>query len=86
MKTIALTEVKAKLSELVSRVVKTDEEVMITRNGKAAAYLVSADEYESWRETDTIRRDGDLMQEIRNGLKALRGKTELYTLDELFTS
>ncbi|HSE94427.1 MAG TPA: type II toxin-antitoxin system Phd/YefM family antitoxin [Methylomirabilota bacterium] len=34
MKTLPLAEVKAKLGRLIDQVAKTDEQVMITRNGR----------------------------------------------------
>jgi len=84
MKTLSLSEAKAKLSGLVEEVERRDEEVMITRNGRPAAVLVSPEEYESWKETRAIRADRDLMREIRAGLAALKArKARLYTLDEL---
>ncbi len=84
MKTLPLTEAKSKLSGLVDRVRKLDEEVVITKNGRPAAVLVSPDEFESWKETVAIRSDAAFMKEIRAGLAALKaGKAKLYTLDEL---
>ena len=50
---------------------KDDEELVITRNGRPAAVLVSVDEYESWRETTEIRRNRALMREIKKGLRQL---------------
>jgi prevent-host-death family protein len=85
MKTFPLSEVKIKLSRLIDELNATDEEIVITRNGTAAAVLVSAEEFESWRETRTILSDAGLMSEIRGGLKALKRKqAKLYTLEELF--
>ena len=85
MKTIPLSEVKAKLSSLLDSVVNHDEEIVITRNGRAAAVVVSPAEFESWKDTATVRADADLVAEIRRGLTALkRRKAKLYTLDELF--
>jgi PHD/YefM family antitoxin component YafN of YafNO toxin-antitoxin module len=50
-----------------------------------AAVLISPDEFESWRETVAIRFDHESMEEIRAGLAALeKGKSSLYTLEELF--
>ena len=72
MKTLPLSEVKMKLSELVEKVNGRDEVITITRNGKTAAVIVSPDEYESWQETLTIRADKALMREIRRGLKGLK--------------
>jgi prevent-host-death family protein len=72
MRTLPLAEAKAQLSRLVDQVAKTDEEILITRNGRPAAVLVSPEEYESWRETEAIRADPELMGEIRRGLRALK--------------
>src|SRR2546422_6235332 len=83
MKTLPLAEAKAKLSRLVDRVAETDEEILITRNGRPAAVLVSPDEYESWKETRAVQSDRELMQEIRRGLRALRRGGRIYTLEEL---
>jgi len=85
MKTLSISEAKMKLSSLVDSVYKTDEEVIITKNGFPAAVLVSPDEFEGWKETVAIRSDSAFMDEIKKGLAALKkGKTKLYTLEELF--
>lgn len=85
MKTLPLSEVKMKLSGLLDSIEMTDEEVVITKNGRPAAVLVSPDEFESWRETRTVLGDNELMGEIKKGLSALKKKkASLYTLDELF--
>lgn len=83
MKTLPLAEVKAKLSRLVDRVAETDEEILITRNGRPAAVLISPDEYEAWKETQAIRSDRELMTEIQRGLRRLRKGGRIYTLEEL---
>jgi prevent-host-death family protein len=85
MKTLSLSEAKMKLSALLDSIGTTDEEVVITKNGRPAAVLVSPDEFESWRETQAVLSDNELMGEIKKGLSALKKKrTSLYTLDELF--
>lgn len=85
MKTLSLSEAKMKLSSLIEAVSTTDEEIVITKNGSPAAVLISPDEFESLKETVAIRSDASLMNEIKRGLKALKGrKAHLYTLDELF--
>ena len=85
MKTLSLSEAKMKLSALIDSIGVTDEAVIITKNGRPAAVLVSPDEFESWRETLVVRSDNELMEEINSGLDALkRKKASLYTLDELF--
>ena len=85
MKVLSLSEVKMKLSQLVEEVVSVDEEITITRNGKPVAILVSPAEFDSWKETLTVRADMELMAEIRRGLESLKTKRKLYTLEELFT-
>jgi prevent-host-death family protein len=85
MKTLPLSEVKMKLSALVDRIEATDEEVVITRNGRPAAIMVSPDEYESWKETVAVKSQPGLIDEIKNGLQQLKErKTRLYTLEDLF--
>ncbi len=85
MKTLSLSEAKMKLSGLIEKVSASDEEIVITRNGSPAAVLISPAEFDSLKENLTVRSDAALMDEIRKGLKALKGKKSgLYTLEELF--
>jgi len=85
METLSLSEAKIKLSSLVDRVNNLDDEIIITKNGRPAAVLVSPDEYEGWKETILINSDPDFVREIKKGIKALKEKkAKLYTLDELF--
>jgi prevent-host-death family protein len=85
MKTLSISEAKMKLSALVDSIGVTDEEVVITKNGRPVAVLVSPDEFEGWRETLAVRSDPELMEEIKRGLQTLKKKkASLYTLDELF--
>lgn len=85
MKTLSLSEVKMKLSGLVEEVAATDEEIVITKNGRPAAVLVSPDEFEGLKETIAVRQDESLVEEIKRGVAALKNKeAKLYTLDELF--
>lgn len=85
MKTLSISEAKMKLSALIDGLRETEEEVVITKNGAPAAVLVSPDEFESWRETMTLRFDPEFMAEVRSSLAAIEGgETSLYTLEELF--
>lgn len=83
MKTLPLSEVKMKLSEILNMVDELDEEITITRNGRPAAVIVSAREFESWEETGHIRADAEFMSEIKKGLKGLKKARKLYSLGEL---
>lgn len=51
MKTVPLSEAKDKLSALVDEAERTHEIVQITKHGRPAAVLMSADDLESLRET-----------------------------------
>jgi prevent-host-death family protein len=54
-----LADVKAHLSELVSRVYGQHERVTVTVHGRPSAVLVSVDDLESLEETIAILSDGD---------------------------
>lgn len=85
MKTLPLSEAKAKLKSLVEDIERRGEEVLITRNARPAAVLISHEAYKGRKETLAIGSDEDLLREIRAGLAALKArKARLYTLDELF--
>jgi len=82
---LSLSEAKMKLSSLVNKVNTTDEEIVITKNGRPAAILVSPDEFAGWKETLIIRSDPNFLKELIQGIRALKQeKAKLYTLEELF--
>lgn len=84
MKTLSLSEARMHLGDVVDRVERTDREVVITRNGRPAAVLVSPDEYHGWKETVAVREDAGLLEEVKRGLRALKtGTARLYTLAAL---
>jgi prevent-host-death family protein len=85
MKTVSLSEVKTKLSELVDAVERRDEAVTITRDGKPVAVIVSKDAYDGWQETIEIMSDEKFMREIRKGIEALKRTKKRYKLDQLFS-
>ena len=84
--TFPLSIAKIKLSQLVNDVLRRADEILITRNGKPAAVLLSAEEYAGWKETQEIKANPALMREIRAGLKAIQhGHGKKYTsVNELF--
>jgi antitoxin YefM len=83
MKTFPLAEAKSKLSRLVDRVAQSDEGILITRNGRPAAVLISPDKYGSLKETHAVQSDRELMREIRQGLREVRKGGRICTLEEL---
>ena len=80
--TLPLSDVKARLSELVDRVEREDDRVIVTRNGRPAAVLVSPDDLESLEETLAILSDPELMRQIRESQQDLAAGN-VYTLDEV---
>jgi len=64
-KTLSLSEVKARLPELVAGVQEREEEVVVTKNGRPAAILVNVEEYERLKETLDVLSDPNLMQQIQ---------------------
>ncbi|MGH8959983.1 MAG: type II toxin-antitoxin system Phd/YefM family antitoxin [Jatrophihabitantaceae bacterium] len=63
--TMTVTDVKARLSELVAMVESTQDHVDITRNGEPAAVLVSYAELTALRETIAILSDPRAVEDIR---------------------
>ena len=63
-KTLPISEVKARLPELVTGVDEREEEIVVTRNGRPAAVLVNYAEFERLKETLDVLSDPGLMQQI----------------------
>ena len=63
--TIAFTEAKAHLSDLVDRTSREHERFILTRHGVPAAVLLSPDDLESLEETVEILQDAALLESIR---------------------
>ena len=55
--TLSLAAVKARFSELVDRVQRQQDRIVVTRNGKPAAVLISAEDLESLEETLAVMSD-----------------------------
>ena len=62
---LPLADVKNRLSEVVDRVQREHDRVVITRHGKPAAVVVSLEDLESLEETLQILSDPVLMADIR---------------------
>lgn len=65
MTTIPLAEARAQLSKLVDEAVRTHERVEVTKNGRRAAVIMSAEDYDSLMETLEILGDAETMAQIR---------------------
>jgi antitoxin YefM len=70
METLPITEVKTRLTEVVVQVEKQRDRILITRNGKPAALLVSVGEWESINETLDVLSDPEALKDIREADEA----------------
>lgn len=62
---LPLAEIKKRLSEIVDGVEERHDRVVLTRNGRPAAVIISPDELESLEETLEILSDPKAMKAIR---------------------
>ncbi len=63
--TLPLAEIKKRLSEIVDGVEERHERVVLTRNGRPAAVIISPADLESLEETLDILSDPKAMRAIR---------------------
>jgi antitoxin YefM len=69
--TLPLAEIKKRLSEIVDGVEQRHERVVLTRNGRPAAVIISPDDLESLEETLDILSDPSSLREIRKAEKEI---------------
>jgi len=81
-KTVPFSDARARLSELLDEVRGSQEHVVITRNGRPVALLMSLDEYESLEETIEVLSDEDLMEQLRQSEEDVKAG-RLVDLDDL---
>ena len=76
-KTLSITKARDELTTLVDRADRMLDEYIITVNGSPAAAIISAAEYDSWKETNEILNDKQLMKSIKKSEKEFKeGKWE----------
>jgi antitoxin YefM len=71
METRPLAEVRQDLSKFIDEAVRTHARFDITRNGKRAAVLLSADDYDSIMETLDVLSDADLVRQVSESLASV---------------
>ena len=80
--TLSLAAVKDRFSEIVDRVNKQHDRVIVTRNGVPAVVVVSVEELESLEETLEILSDGDTVAALRESDQQIaEGLDEVITED-----
>jgi antitoxin YefM len=81
--TMPLAAVKARFSELVDRVERQQDRVIVTRNGKPAAVLISPDDLESLEETLAVMSDRSVAAQMRESERAAAAGETGVGLEEL---
>ena len=81
--TLPLASVKARFSEIVDRVAREQDRVIVTRNGQPVAVLVSTDDLESLEETLAIMSDRSLTAQVHASEKAIAAGEAGTGLDQL---
>lgn len=85
-RTLSITEARKEIFKIANEVQKPDVHYVLTDNGKPKAVIMSAEEFESWRETLEIDAEmPELREEIKEFENDLRtGKVKDYiTFEEL---
>ncbi len=80
--TLPLAEIKAHLSEIVDRVEREHDRVVLTRNGRPAAVIMSPADLEALEDTLELLSDPAAMAEIKNG-RAEVAKGQVLGAEEL---
>ncbi|MCF8528118.1 MAG: type II toxin-antitoxin system Phd/YefM family antitoxin [Candidatus Nanopelagicales bacterium] len=82
MRTLPLSEVKARLSEIADEVDRTHERVHVTRNGREYVVLMSAEDLESLEATIELLQDPEAIARVRQA-EADVAAGDVTTLDEM---
>ena len=80
--TVPLAQVKSKFSEMVDRVQHTHDRIVVTRNGRPAAVMISPDELASLEDTLELLSDSDALAELAEARQA-HAVGDYITKDEL---
>lgn len=83
-KTLPISEVKARLPELVTGVEEREEEVVVTRKGKPAAILVNYSEYERLKETIDVLSDPEMMRQFRKSVQFYASGRKGLSFEDVF--
>lgn len=71
MTMLPVADARAQLSKLIDEATTTHERFEITRNGRRAAVLLSADDYDALQETIAVLSDTELLNAHRDGVAAI---------------
>jgi len=82
IKTLPITKARNELPDLVDRADKRLDEYVITVNGVPKAVLMSAREFDSWKETEEILADKELMKSIKRAKEDIK-RGRVYDWEEV---
>ena len=85
MTTLPLADARAQLSRLIDEAVATHERFAITRSGRRAAVLLSADDYDTLQDTIAVLSDAELLTAHHEGQAAIEAGDHL-DADQLATA
>jgi prevent-host-death family protein len=85
MRTLPLSEVKARLSEIADAVNRTHERVHVTRNGREYVVLLSAQDLESLEATIELLSDATALERLKEADAAVTASdvTDAEEMDRL---
>lgn len=83
-RTLSISEVKMRLTELTTGVEKRGEEIVLTRRGRPAAVLVSVAEFEGLEETIRILSDRFAVGQIQKSLRYFARGGRGLTVEKVF--
>ena len=82
--TLSLAAVKAHFSEMIDRVEHTHDRIIVTRNGRPAAVILSPEELASLEDTLELLSDPNARREVAES-EAAYANGDYITKDELVT-
>jgi len=81
-KIVPFTEARARLTELLDEVEAREEHLVITRNGRPAAVVLSISEYDALAETLDILHDDETLAALRESERDVKAG-RLTSLDDV---
>jgi len=83
MTTMSVSDARKNFPSIIDRASNNLEEFTIVKNGQVKAVIMSAEEFEGWKETIEIMGNPELMQQIAEGEEAIK-RGEVVPLDDLY--
>ena len=82
-KTLSLKEARNQFSDIVDRAGRLSEQIVVMKNGRPAAVVMGADEFEIWVETLELLSNPKAVKSLKQGLKEAKAGT-LHSFKDVF--